>query len=210
MLIRIKVIKSVYDSACASLRRANSKGDLRIPNLVYKDKYTINGLTFVFFAMNVGKIKTKAQLLAFLRRHGCKACDPQPRHLGLQYGLDFLIMGSEYRKGRILRAGEYCLKSLTRSHPSSTAMKHRLINMTDCSFAKLKMAYRNRCACCGSLEGQPHFKNSRLKTRLEKSHMDPKKPLNTNNCIPLCSMCNQVYKNKVVFNKRGFIRIVQI
>ena len=59
---------------------------------------------------------------------------------------------------------------------------------------------------CGSVEGEPHLKNKRLETRIEKGHMDPRKELDLANCIPMCSMCNSVYKDKAVFNRNGYIR----
>lgn len=35
--------------------------------------------------------------------------------------------------------------------------------------------------------------------------MDPRKQLTIDNVIPQCTICNQQYKNKAIFNKRGFV-----
>jgi hypothetical protein len=35
--------------------------------------------------------------------------------------------------------------------------------------------------------------------------MDPRKSLTEDNVIPQCAMCNQQYKNKAVFNDRGYV-----
>ena len=35
--------------------------------------------------------------------------------------------------------------------------------------------------------------------------MDPRKSLATDNVIPQCAICNQQYKNKAIFNKRGYV-----
>lgn len=70
----------------------------------------------------------------------------------------------------------------------------------------MKKRYAYRCASCGSSEGEPHLKNALLTTSIEKGHMDPRKLLDVANCIPMCAMCNGVYKDKAVFNKNGFIK----
>lgn len=209
MLIRYRIVKAKYDDISAKLRRRCGK-NVKIPNLINPQgtAYTILGLSFVFFGENVGKVVNKSDLLQFLRRHGCKTSDPQPRHLGMQYGLDFLIMGSLHPKTkRKLRAGEYCLKTLSSSHPSVFSLHHRrVVNLNAVTFNALKKKYAYRCACCGSLEGHPNYKNLRVITTLEKGHMDPRKELSVHNCIPVCGICNKVYKNKYLFNARGFVK----
>jgi uncharacterized protein YuzB (UPF0349 family) len=40
-------------------------------------------------------------------------------------------------------------------------------------------------------------------TKLQKGHMDPDKDLTEDNCVPQCGFCNQRYKDKAVFDKRG-------
>ena len=169
-----------------------------------KKSYTIGGLTLVLFAKNVGKIVTKEDLIFFLKEHGCNSSDPQPRHLGMQMGLNFLVNNCHHPKiGRVLRRGEYCLLDLKNPHPSRASM-HR-VKTDKIDFVEMKKIYDNRCACCGSKENDLHFKNPLLITRIEMGHCDPQKPLSNDNCIPMCNMCNMVYKNKVVVNKRGFI-----
>lgn len=204
-LQRIRIIRAAYDAICDKVRK-NSL--VKLPNLVNAQgtQYTVLGLCLVFFANHVGKIKKKHELMAFLRKHGCKTTDPQPRHLGMQCGLDFLIMGSMHpRTKKILKAGEYCLWSLGKPHPNA-ANQHRR-HISNDAFAIIKRKYNSRCACCGSQEGHPNFKNPRVMTTLEKGHMDPRKPIDIQtNCIPICGVCNKVYKNRVVFTQRGFVK----
>ena len=69
----------------------------------------------------------------------------------------------------------------------------------------MKKLYGGRCACCGSVEGQRHLKNEHLVTTLEKGHCDPRRPLTDDNCIPMCKLCNMVYKDHAVLNRRGFV-----
>jgi len=65
--------------------------------------------------------------------------------------------------------------------------------------------YDNKCVNCGSEEGKPMRWNKHKITVLQKGHMDPRRSLTSDNIIPQCAMCNQQYKNKAVFNDRGFV-----
>jgi hypothetical protein len=161
----------------------------------------------VFFAARLGRIATKAELLAFLRRMRCATVDPQPRHLGMQCGLNFLVQGCYHPHARrALRRGEYCLLDLVNAHPSAATM-HRAggTGTSALDFDELKRVYDARCACCGSRQGERHLKNAHLVTRLDRGHCDPRKPLTHANCVPMCTMCNMVYKDRAVINKRGFV-----
>jgi hypothetical protein len=214
-LQRIRILTVEYDRICGKIRKACKNANIKLPSLVNNQgtQYTVLGLALVFFGIHVGKIKRKHELIAFLRMHGCKTTDPQPRHLGMQCGLDFLIMGSKHpRTKKILKAGEYCLWSLGKSHPNA-ANQHRMNPnaISKDAFAIIKRKYNSRCASCGSPEGQPNYKNAHVITTLEKGHMDPRKPIDINkNCIPICGVCNKVYKNRVVFTQRGFVKPIRI
>ena len=175
-------------------------------------KYTIKGLSLCFFLQRLDQIVTKQELIDYLARYGLIVSDPQPRHLGLQYGFYFLIMGSWHPKyKRHLKQGEYCLRSIKQLHPSFrdcirvNKTCHRTKTITPAVFTKLKKQFSSRCSHCGSMQDAPHLKNKLQITKLEMGHMDPQLPLTQDNCIPMCSMCNRVYKNKAIFNKRGFI-----
>jgi hypothetical protein len=203
-------IERVHETVVRSIRKKNM-GLLRgvkIPVLysVDRDKkrYTVGGLMLVFFASRVGMVATKEELLQFLRQHRCTSNDPQPRHMGMQMGLNFLVNGCFHPKlKRELRRGEYCLLDLRKAHPAREMM-HRS-KALEFSFDRLKQMYDLRCACCGSRENEKHFKNALLVTKLERGHCDPSKPLSMSNCIPMCNMCNMVYKNNAVLNARGFV-----
>ena len=194
----------IYDNAVSTALA--KRLPVKLPNLCRNDgKFTVNGLTFVFFASRLGEVGRKAELNRFLRTMRCDSTDPQPRHLGMQTGLNFLVKGCYHPKlGRVLKAGEYSLLDLSSTHPNA-AMMHRTVSVSTTGFGRLKARYDHRCACCGSKEGDPHFKNKHSITTLDKGHCDPRKPLTNANCIPMCTICNMVYKNNAVFNKRGFI-----
>lgn len=203
--MRAAEVVAEYNRVKAALVLGSLQGMIKVPRLRGADGgFTINALMLTFFSSHLGQIMTKMALITFLRRFKCDSLDPQPRHLGLQRGFDFLVGGC-WHPGlqRTLRYGEFCLLSLTRAHPSAASM-HRSHRMSCTTFDAIKRAYAHRCACCGSKEGEPHLKNAHLVTRLEKGHCDPRRPL-LNNCIPMCGLCNMVYKNRAVFNTRGFI-----
>lgn len=206
MLIRRKIIQTAYDSLRSKVHK-----DARVPNLINKrtGKYTIQGLTFVYLGMNLNKVVEKKDILAFLTRHGCNTTDLQPRHLGMQYGLSVIGMNGIHKKsGKHLRAGQFCLDSLVKAHPASYACAHRQSNMTAIEFTALKKKYKNRCACCGSTENDANLKNPKVLTTIQKGHIDPRLPLIAKNCIPMCQVCNSVYRDKFVFTRRGFIKCV--
>jgi hypothetical protein len=181
---------------------------IKLPSLYDAEgsTYTVGGLMVVFFGSRLGQIASKAELVEFLRGHGCRSVDPQPRHLGMQVGLNFLVQGCWHPgQGRKLRRGEYCLLDVRHAHPNRHTMHRDGKAARTVDFEPIKAAYGHRCACCGSREDEPHLKNSHLITRLDRGHCDPRRPLDSSNCIPMCTTCNMVYKDRAVINKRGFI-----
>lgn len=217
---------SAVDAAYAQLV-AEACPQLRVPRLRDpRGQLTSVGLSLLFFYQHLDKVKTLSELKAYMAACGRPAeKDPQPRHLGLQHGFRFLVQGSRHpRTGHVLRPGEYCLLCVKRPHESflgtprggdmgrsggvrkRVAAHHRVCTMTAAAFKQLKARYGSRCAHCGSTEGERHLKNRLALTALQMGHMDPRLPLAPGNCIPLCSLCNRVYKDGVVFNLRGFVR----
>lgn len=189
-----RAIRTLHPRAPA-LRHNSSRGRAR-------GRFTVTGLMLAFFATRLGKVVDKQELVGFLRRMRVRSNDPQPRHIGMQLGFDFLVAGCVHPRTRqTLKRGQYCLLSIRRRKTP----EHRTMQVTPSQFQKIKARFAFRCASCGSGEGQPHLKSPRLLTRLERGHMHPKKVLDVKNCIPMCAMCNSVYKNKAVFNARGFI-----
>ena len=73
---------------------------------------------------------------------------------------------------------------------------------------KLKEQYGFRCASCGSRDGEPHFHWPATKTKLQKAHMDPNKPLSKGNIIPQCQKCNRADRNRWVYDGKG--RVIKL
>lgn len=206
-------LQALYDRLRAQLASRGATAALKVPRLLHPTSgaYTVSGLSLLFFYMHKGRIVTKQALLQFLSRyrahiHGglARFIAPHPRHLGMQHGFHFLIKDSYHPQARrTLRAGEYCLYSVTKPHPSFT--NHRSTAPSRADFAALKCAFDHRCAVCGSREGEASLKNKVIMTRLERGHMDPGRPLTLQNTIPMCTFCNQVYKDRFVFDARGVV-----
>lgn len=178
---------------------------VRVPRLMSGTRYTVTGLMLVFFYLNMGRVRSIAELRDFLQQHGCLSMSPQPRHLGMQNGFRFLVQNCMHpRLKRPLRRGQYCLLTLASAHPSAVNL-HRDSDLTNKGFERLRRRFAGRCAVCGSKEGEPHFKNVLLRTTIERGHADPRRPLSLRNCLPMCRLCNCSYKNKAAFNSRGIV-----
>jgi len=128
----------------------------------------------------------------------------QVRHLGLQYGFNLLKGGDNINGLDKVKKSHYSLVNLTKSYPSFCRDKRKL-DIDNISWRGIKRTYDDKCVNCGSKENECMRWNSNKITVLQFGHMDPRKPLTINNIIPQCSICNQQYKNKAIFNKRGFV-----
>ncbi len=116
----------------------------------------------------------------------------QVRHLSTQNGFHIVKEGIYKHK----------LVNLTESHPSYIKEK-RNITIDKEGWESLLSEYDYMCVNCGSKEGGPLRWKKTETTKLQKGHMDPRKDLSLANCIPQCQFCNQRYKDKAVFDKRG-------
>ena len=129
----------------------------------------------------------------------------QVRHLALQYGYNMLKGGdlNPATATKIPRSN-YLLLDLEKTHPGFKP-KRRTVTVSSDAWTALKKHYDNKCVNCGSEEGKPLRWNPYKTTLLQQGHMDPRKELKADNMIPQCAICNQQYKNKAVFNERGFV-----
>ena len=129
------------------------------------------------------------------KRFKMTGTDPlQVRHLNTQNGW-WIEKDGKYK---------FKLVSVTQPMPGYIPEK-RKCKLDVKNWEEIKNNYNNQCVNCGSKEGEPlRWKPTEL-TKLQQGHMDPRKDLTNDNCIPQCQFCNQQYKNKAVFNKRGVI-----
>ena len=142
-------------------------------------------------AMDIDEIKKIVEYLIGTTLEGGDPC--QVRHFSTQRGFNIIKEGKKFK-----------LVSMEDPFPGFIKDK-RSTKLTDELWEKLKEEYDNMCLNCGSKHGEPMRWDKTKNTVLQQGHMDPRKPLAYNNCIPQCSFCNQQYKSKAIFNKRGFV-----
>jgi len=135
--------------------------------------------------------------------------DPlQVRHLGQQYGYNILKGGDSYKKvkeeDKKIKKSCYMLINLKETYKGFCKFK-REGKLTKENWGKLTKKYNNQCVNCGAIEGKPLRWNNNKITVLQQGHMDPRKELSMENVIPQCEICNQQYKNKAIFNEKGYV-----
>lgn len=185
------------------------KFGVKLPKLYDKDKkITKNALVLIYLSLGYPKTRevTKTELTQFVRKFYPETNDvQQARHLGAQDGW-WIVAGGRDNIVLIVKKGNYQLYSLEKPYPSFKK-GHRMIIGTD-NWPKIKQQYSFRCATCGSREGEPHFHWSGTKTKLQKAHKDPNKPLVAGNIIPQCQKCNRGDRNRWVYDDKG--RVVRL
>ena len=180
---------------------------VKLPSLKVKDKYTKYALTLVYLAQGYPDTSsvTKEELTKFIRKHSGSNDVQQARHLGKQMG--WYIDSGRRNKSESLSSGEYKLISLEKPFPGYRP-ERRNIAITEEKWEEIKLSYGNRCACCGSKEGEPKFNSPTAITQVQKGHKDPTKELTEDNIIPQCSLCNQPDKNFWIYDSTG--RVVAV
>lgn len=157
---------------------------------------------------NLGKPVPIAQIRDYVQSKGIKlkgGDSLQPRHLALQCGYN-MLKGGEINPVTNEKIPKSCflLMDLENSYHAFKPKRRKLDMSTD-DWTAILTRYDRMCVNCGSVEGQPMRWNKHKITVLQKGHMDPRKSLTEDNVIPQCAICNQQYKNKAVFNDRGFV-----
>ena len=102
----------------------------------------------------------------------------------------------------------YKLVSVTKILPNWIPKK-RTTNIPVADWESLKTYFKNKCASCGSDEGQPHIHTGQI-VKLEKGHKDPDLDLTLENTIPQCNYCNKRHKDIFKFDNYGIPIMVKI
>ncbi|XOB46495.1 MAG: hypothetical protein ACKKMV_03525 [Candidatus Nealsonbacteria bacterium] len=179
-----------------------------LPKLYDKNKkFTKNALVLVYLSFGYPKTRkvSKTEITQFVREFYPNVNDvQQPRHLGAQDGW-WIVAGGRDNIVVNIKRGYYQLHTLEKPYPSFKK-GHRLVDTSD--WKKIKAMYSYRCATCGSREGEPHFHWSGTKTKLQKSHKNPNKPLIAGNIIPQCQKCNRADRNRWIYDNKG--RVIKL
>jgi hypothetical protein len=200
-------IEEIYQHVAELYRQHLEKQGVRLPSLRNRNgQFTIDALTLVYLAQGYPNTRwvSKSELTQFIRQFYPNINDVQSaRHLGMQSG--FYIVSS--RRGNYLPddkpppdRSSYLLVTLEEPHPAF-ALGRRVAS--DADFEAIKKRYGYRCATCGSKEGEPNLRYSRVHTELQKSHRNPKQPLTGENLFPQCQFCNRADRNYWVYDERG-------
>lgn len=150
-----------------------------------------------FLYQHMQKQVNIAEIKIYVESKGIKL---QISYLGQQYGYNILKGGDKFKDIKIKKS-HYMLVDLENTYNGYIKDK-RKEKITEELWIKIKKEYDNKCINCGSIEGEPMRWNKNKITELSQGHMNPTKILTFDNVIPQCSICNQQYKNKTIFNKR--------
>jgi hypothetical protein len=192
-----------FNKGYASLLQVYNSGPLPdhgvyMPGMETGGRPTKDALVLVYLYLNFGLPVLKKDLTTVVREFYPETADVQQgRHLGRQKGWH-IISGTSSRNAR----GSYILSSLDMPHPGFSSSR-RNIDLAGSTWEEVKIRYRNMCATCGAVEGEPHRHDSLTLTFLEKSHMDPTRPLDGDNTIPQCQLCNKAYRDRFCFDSNG-------
>lgn len=105
--------------------------------------------------------------------------------------------------------GNHLLDPYQPSSEWETDKKRRHGRLRAKDFNGIKDAYENRCASCGTKEGEPSHRYGEDKVILQQGHKDPSKsPTDLNNIIPQCQFCNQAYRGDYVFDEKGRVSAI--
>lgn len=203
-----KEIKEIYKKIKNFHSKFLKKEGIKLPKLYSsKKQFTKDALVLIYLSVGYPKTKaiSKTELTKFIRSFYPEVNDvQQARHLAAQDGW-WIVSGGRDNIVLNLKRGYYQLHTLERPYPKFKK-GHRISKTSN--WTKIKEQYGHRCATCGSKEGEPHFHWPGTKTKLQKAHKDPNRPLGPGNIIPQCQKCNRGDRNRWVYDERG--RVIKL
>ena len=208
LILNKKSIKSIYKMLYEFHEKYLKSYGVKLPKLYdSKGNFTNDALVLIYlaYAYPITRKVTKEELTKFVRSYYPNTNDvQQARHLGAQSGW-WIVAGGRDNIVLKIKRGSYQLYTLEEPYPGFK--KGHRISETD-DWEEIKAMYNYRCATCGSQENKPHFHWPATKTKLQKAHMDPNKPLVSGNIIPQCQKCNRADRNRWVYDEKG--RVIKL
>ncbi len=191
-----KMIYKIYKQITFYHKKYLKQCGVNLPKLKNNTgSYTKNALILIYLSQDYPNTKkvTKQELTQFIRKYYPNVNDvQQARHLGAQQGW-WIAAGGRDNIVVSLKIGEYQIYTLKEPYPGFTRNKRQT---SISSWDDIKKYYSYRCATCGSKENEPHFHWPKTKTKLQKGHKNPEKPLTKQNIIPQCQKCNRADRNR--------------
>ncbi|ROL59889.1 hypothetical protein D9V87_03810 [Bacteroidetes/Chlorobi group bacterium MS-B_bin-24] len=200
-----KEIEKIYEMIKGYFEKYLQKEGVQLPKLNNKGKFSKEALVLVYLAQHYPntKVVTKQELTEFIRKFYPNTNDvQQARHLAAQKGW-YIASGTRGNGILELNQGEYKLITLEKAYPNFVRAKREASNIP---WEEIKKKYDYRCATCGSKENEKHLHWKSAITQLQKAHLDPRKPITTDNIIPQCQFCNRAYRNFWIFDNKGRVR----
>ncbi len=208
-LLDVKNIQSQFKIVSQYYTKYLSKFGVQLPALYRGSSFTKNALTLVYLSYGYPKTKSvsKQELTQYISHFHPGTVDVQQgRHLAAQSGWYIISSRRNDYGSDNMPANSYKLVSLEEPYPDFTHERRTISGSYN--FIAIKANYKNRCATCGSKEGERGYVWGNVKTILQQGHMDPTKPLSNENTIPQCVSCNQADRNRWVYDKKG--RVVAV
>jgi hypothetical protein len=165
-----------------------------VPELPSLDLQSPNArlLQLILLRRHMGEAVEKNEIGRFVQRFlPTASLDQQCRHWKSD-GWNVQGRNGHDGRGQKLPSGYYCLGGLTPSPEFMAKRTRELGRFAARDWESLQAAYGSCCGMCGA-KGQ----------KLEKGHMDPRKPLTLENTIPLCVSCNRFQESRFVVNEQG-------
>lgn len=208
LILNKESIERLYETLHNFHEKYLKQYGVKLPKLYDKNyKFTKDALVLVYLAYDYPKTRkvSKEELTKFIRSYYPNTNDvQQARHLGAQNGW-WIVAGGRDNIVLNIKRGYYQLYTLEEPYPAFKK-GHRITGTDD--WETIKEKYNFRCATCGSQEGKPHFHWPATKTKLQKSHMNPHKPLIAGNIIPQCQKCNRGDRNRWIYDDKG--RVIKL
>ncbi len=176
-------------------------------NVKLPKKNSMKALWLIYLRKYIGQLVHKDTISEFVQSLKPTAGkDQQVRHLASD-GWYVLNKGDKIpNQDKKITSGYHVLFTVENPKPNflHKALK-RAGRISAQNFEQLKVIYDFRCATCGSIENKPHILEPVQITSLQQGHMDPHIKLTLDNTIPQYQLCNQIYQDNYVFNKKGRI-----
>lgn len=202
----IEEADTLYDEICFMHKKHLAKYDVSMPK-----RNSFQALQLIYLYKYRDYLVHRDTISEFVRQvfNGASR-DQQTRHLASK-GWYVLLRGEQIpgTNGDKVESGYHLFYDITVPKPTFMLEKlKRLGRLAAKTFEELVVVYDNKCSTCGAEKGKSHPKYNEKVVELQQGHMDPRKPLNLDNAIPQCQVCNQTYQNNFIFDENGYVKSI--
>lgn len=195
-------IEKAYNKLEALHKLRLEEQGVKLPRFKSGTRITKDAIVLAYLFTKLKKPVTKSELTRIVNIFYPGTTDVQQgRHLANGKGWNILSERRNDRGTERWPKDSYALISVSKPYPSF--LPNRRAPLQDSTWIRIKRRFKNRCATCGSVENEKNLRNSNSRTKLERAHCDPTKPLTMDNCIPQCQECNRPARNYWVWDNKG-------